>query len=122
MAATCGEITTTKYTENQINEMAHAYKGSEEYAWGKHQTWKAIWVDKVRILHAFRRKKTTFQGDKRRAQDMIQMLDMVMSKKTATKAGGRTEKKMSVSTQTDDWWIQNLPTKQGRKVSDRAIK
>ena len=55
-----GEITTTKYTENQINEMVRAHKGNDNYAWAEHQTWSAIWINKVRIAHAFRRRKPLY--------------------------------------------------------------
>ena len=50
-----GEFATSKYSAEQVNEMVQAHKGAEEAIWGRHQTWKAIRIDKVRIIHAFKR-------------------------------------------------------------------
>ena len=111
-----GEITTNKYSEELVNEMAQAHKGDEKAEWDRHQTWKAIWINKVRILHAYKRQKTVLQGDMGNARNMIDILEMMnkMSMITQKPKPKCNEKRtIDTATQTEEWWWQNRPRKQG---------
>ena len=109
-----GEITTSKYSEELVNEMAQAHKGDEEATWERHQTWKAIWINKVRILHAYKRQKTVLQGDMRNARNMIDILEMMNKmSKMALKPMSKCKEKRTAdnATQTEDWRWQNISRK-----------
>ena len=50
-----GEFTTSQFSEPEVNETVRAH-GKVEDMWEQQQTWKAIRVNGVRILHAFKRR------------------------------------------------------------------
>ena len=57
-----GEFTTSKYSEQEVNEMVRAHTGGSEDIWEQHQTWKTVWIGGVRILRAFKRQTDCIGG------------------------------------------------------------
>ena len=106
-----GEITTDKYNVRQVNEMADRYNGAD-VVWDEHQTWKAVWICKVRILHAYKRQKTVFQGDMRKAREMIEVLETMNCTTMKPKEASKNKRTADKATQTDDWWTINLSGEQ----------
>ena len=52
-----GEITVSKFSEQEVSEMAQARAGFDRDAWGIHQRWNAARMEGVRITHAFKSQK-----------------------------------------------------------------
>ena len=106
------EITTAKYNENTIDRMVTRYNEERLNGgwnmWELNQTWKATRLDGVRILHAYKRKKTVFQGNLTNAKEMIRMLEAIVERDTERREYAKQCNKgdqRNKSTQTDDDWL-----------------
>ena len=99
------EITSSKYSEAEIDHLIKTYASNDNGKWERHQTWKATRLLGVRILYAFKRGKSVFQGDMKAANIMIAFLEKQRREKVETNT---TTKVKNTSTQTEDDWVDSF--------------
>ena len=116
------EITTAKYSEKEVDQLVKEFGDRGEDKWARNQTWKAIRIHGVRILHAYKSGKSVFQGDMKNANRMIAFLE---HQQRVTKTKATSKETQNSATQTEDDWIDDLLNEKRRsrnRVTTREIR
>ena len=97
---TMSDITITHIDERPITQFTKQTASLGEDAWRSHQTWQAILVNSVRILHSCKRMRTVFQVYPEKVSRMATELIRLPTKWPVWKAK---DKCTSFEKQTEEW-------------------